>query len=185
MKLDRLDVHDRFEHFTKQSFDIGQNCQDIIDKRPFGDHPFYIFAHKRTIELDEKISLYNQDLQNSLVMGCGRKYFTLSDVPSARIIWQPRLTKPKAQSNSMLFKVSPNSDNVKVVWMIPAEELWEQYEKNKITQNKLICESIYAFKTDKARLEAKEPDDLDDKEIDAIYEDIALSAKRPQFNKII
>ncbi len=48
MKINRLDAHDRYEHLTKQSFDIGECCQDLIDKRPFGDHDFYIFAHART-----------------------------------------------------------------------------------------------------------------------------------------
>jgi hypothetical protein len=70
MKLDRLDVHDRYEHFTKQDFDIGECCQDLINKRPFGDYPFYIFAHTRTDD----------------------------DGVTKRLIWQPRLTKPKARA---------------------------------------------------------------------------------------
>jgi hypothetical protein len=36
MKVNRLDAHDRYEHFTKQSFNITDCCQDIINKQPFG-----------------------------------------------------------------------------------------------------------------------------------------------------
>ena len=67
MKLNRLETHDRYQHLTKQSFDIAECCQDLINQRPFGDHPFYIFAHPRTEE----------------------------DGVTKRLIWQPRLTKPK------------------------------------------------------------------------------------------
>lgn len=103
MKLNRLETHDRFEHFTRQSFDIAQTCQDIIDKRPFGDYSFYIFAHKRVIGEDERIAMYNEDLRMSLLdPNYIRMFQRLEDVPTARLIWQPRLTKPKAQSNSML-----------------------------------------------------------------------------------
>ena len=172
MKINRLDAHDRFEHFTKQSFDIGQTCQDMINQRPYGDHPFYIFAHKREIALDERISIFNQDLLNN-----PRQFKTLADVPTARLIWQPRLTKPKAQSNSMLFKAYPRSDNLKVIWMLPASELWDQFTQGKMTENKTVSESIYDFQNNKRKLEAPEDDDLSDTEIDRIYTEISMSKK--------
>lgn len=184
MKIKLIDAHDRFKHFTTQEFDIGKTCQDMIDQRPFGDVPFYIFAHKREIGMDERTSLYSQDFQQSLSLGTQRRYWTLADVPTHRIIWQPRLTKPKAQTNSMLFKAYPGSDNIKVIWIIPQEELWEQYAKGKLTENKIVVESIHAFRTDKEKLEAKEEDDLSDQEIDAIYTDISLSKRRPEFTKL-
>lgn len=171
MKINRLDAHDRFEHFTKQSFDIGKTCQDMIDQRPFGDVPFYIFAHKREIALDERISLFNQDLMKS-----PRQFKSLEEVPTARLIWQPRLTKPKAQTNSMLFKAYPGQDTLKVIWMLPAPELWDQYTKGKLTENKTISESIHDYKKNKGKLEAKEDDDLSDERIDAIYKSISTSA---------
>jgi len=172
MKLDRLETHDRYEHFTKQSFDIGKSCQDLIDQRPFGNHPFYIFAHKREIGLDERVAIYNQDLMNN-----PRQFKTLAEVPNARLIWQPRLTKPKAQTNSMLYKAYPGSDVLKVIWMIPSRELWEQYTQGKMTENKTICESIYDFQNNKGKLEAPEDDDLSDQEIDKIYTEISMSKK--------
>lgn len=62
--------------------------------------------------------------------------------------------------------------------MIPAPELWDQYTKGKITENETVCESIHLFKTDKAKLEAKEDDDLPDNKIDAIYKEICKNAQK-------
>lgn len=147
MKVDILDAHDRYQHFTKQSFDISECCEDLIKKKPFGDHPFYIFAHARTEE----------------------------DGVTKRLIWQPRLTKPKAQTNSMLFKAYPGTDMIKVIWMIPARELWGQFEYGKMTQNQTVIESIEAFRNNREKLEAKESDDLSDEAINLIYLEIAKS----------
>lgn len=148
MKINPLDAHDRFSHFTRQDFGIGANCQSLIDKRPFGDHPFYIFAHFRTAE----------------------------DGVTKILIWLPRLTKPKAQTNSMLFKAYPGTDTIKVIWIIPAPEMWQQYEKGKLTQNETIAQSIYDFNYHPKKLEAKEPDDLSDDEINAIYKELSRAA---------
>lgn len=149
MKIDILDAHDRYQHFTKQSFNISDCCQDLINKRPFGDHPFYIFAHARTDD----------------------------DGMTKRLIWQPRLTKPKAQTNSMLFKAYPGTDIIKVIWMIPAREMWDQYKKGNVTESSVVCESIHNFQNNREKLEAKEDDDLDDATIDQIYREISLTAK--------
>jgi len=150
MKINPLDAHDRLLHFTKQQFDIAECCQNLLDQRPFGHHPFYIFAHTRTHD----------------------------DGVRKRLIWQPRLTKPKAQSNSMLFKAYPTTDNIKVIWMIPDRALWKQFQKNFLTENKTICDSIQEFVYNRKKLEAPEPDDLNDAQIDSIYKEIAIAAKR-------
>ncbi len=155
MKLNRLETHDRMQHFTKQSFDIADCCQDLINQRPFGNHSFYIFAHTRTDD----------------------------DGVTKRLIWQPRLTKPKAQTNSMLFKAYPGTDNVKVIWILPAIELWSQYTEGKVTENKKVLESIDKFNNHRIQLESKEEDDLDDKSIDSIYRSLAQSAKMKKISK--
>lgn len=157
MKLDRLETHDRYQHFTQQAFSIGECCQDIINQRPFGNRAFYIFAHARTDD----------------------------DGVSKRLIWQPRLSKPKAQTNSMLFKAYPNSDRVKVIWMIPERTMWNQFKKGLICESTIVIESINAFEHNREQLEAKEHDDLDDKEIDAIYREISRSAKRPKPSPLV
>jgi len=167
MKINPLDAHDRYEHFTRKSFDISECCQDLINKRPFGDHPFYIFAHKRTLGMDERLKLFSAGT-----------YLNFAEVPTHTIIWQPRLTKPKAQTNSMLFKAYPGTDLIKVVWMIPARELWSQYTRGKMTENKTVCESIEAFQNDRNKLERKEDDDMTDEQIDAVYKEISTSASR-------
>lgn len=150
--LDRLETHDRFQELSKHGLDIAECCQNLIDQRPFGDHPFYIFAHLRTAE----------------------------DGVSKRLIWQPRLTKPRAQTNSMLFKAHPGTDIVKIIWMIPAREMWEQYEKGLITENKLVKESINAFRNDRNRLEEREEDDMTEEQINRVYTEIARHARRPK-----
>lgn len=148
MKINPLDAHDRLAHFQKQGLNISECCQDLINQRPFGDNPFYIFAHARTEE----------------------------NGASKRLIWQPRLSKPTAQTNSMLFKAYPGTDVIKIIWMIPAREMWEQFKKGKLTESQIVSESIYDFEHDRAKLEAKENDDLTDEQINKIYRDISAEA---------
>ena len=150
MKINPLDCHDRLLHFNKQNFRISECCDDLIKQRPFGNYPFYVFAHARTDD----------------------------DGVTKRIIWQPRLTKPKAQANSMLFKVYPGTDIIKDIWMIPAIEMWSMYEKGKITENQRVFESIQAFKHNRLALESPEEDDLPDERIDQIYKDLKVEANR-------
>jgi hypothetical protein len=167
MKISRTDAHDRFSFYQRQDFSIAECCQDLINKRPFGEHAFYIFAHARTLGLDEKVKLYSSG-----------KYMTLDEVPEKTIIWQPRLTKPKCESNSMLFKAYPGSDNIKVIWILPPREFWDQFKKGKMIENETIAISIHDYEHDKARLEAKEEDDLSDEAIDQIYKEISRSIKK-------
>lgn len=141
MKLNRLETHDRLLHFTKQHFDIAECCQDLIKQRPFGHHPFYIFVHPRTDD----------------------------DGIRKRLIWQPRLTKPLAQTNSMLFKGYPGSDYVKIIWMIPPREIWAQFEKGKMTENETVWNSIQDFIYRREELESPEHDDPTDQEVLKIY----------------
>jgi hypothetical protein len=150
MKINLLDAHDRLQTFQKQSLNISECCQDLINQRPFGDVPFYIFAHARTDD----------------------------DGVTKRLIWQPRLTKPKAQTNSMLFKAYPGKDIIKIIWMIPAREMWGQYQKGLLTESKMIAESIHDFQNDRHKIETPEPDDLSDAEIDNIYQLLSLEARR-------
>lgn len=167
MKINRGDAHDRFDFFRKQEFSIGDCCQNLINKRPFGDHPFYIFAHARTIGLDEKIKLYSSG-----------QYETLDKVPEKTIIWQPRLTKPKAQTNSMLFKAYSGTDVIKIIWIIPPPEMWDQYKKGNMTESETVCISIHDFEHNREQLEAREEDDLSDEAIDRIYREISAEANK-------
>jgi hypothetical protein len=153
MKLDRLETHDRYKVFTdktsEQAKTIGECVQDLVNQRPFGNVPFYIFTHARTED----------------------------DGVSKRLIHQPRLTRPKSQSNSMLFKVRPGSDIVKIIWMIPAIEMWGQYKKGNVTESEIVAWSIQQFETNRGALDAKDTDDLSDKEIDSIYTTLRQQAQ--------
>jgi hypothetical protein len=157
MKIDRLETHDRFVHFTRQQFDIGECCNEVIKNRPdeFGNQPFYIFAHTRTDE----------------------------DGTTQRLIWQPRLTRPKAQTNSMLFKAYPPGDTIKVIWIIPKRELWSNFTKGNICENKTVSDSIYDFQHNKKKLEQPDTEDLDDKAVERIYQSIARNLKSHEREK--
>jgi hypothetical protein len=180
MKIKRTDAHDRIIQFKKQGDYISQGCTDCIKNRPeeFGNLPFYIFAHKREIGLDERTSIYNQDLmmalQDPLQM---RKYWKVEDVPTHRYIWQPRLVKPTAQTNSMLFKAYPPTDKIKIIWIIPDRSMWGQYKKGNMTEQEDVSRSIHLFETNRKELEAKEEDDLSDEEVNRIYTEISQNAK--------
>jgi len=169
MKLDLFETHDRYEFFTKQDHSISECCQDLIDKRPFGNFPFYIFAHARTIDEYEKTKLWMSG-----------KYKNLQDLPSKVILWQPRLTKPKAQTNSMLFKTYPGTDRIDIIWMIPDRDLWPEYSKGKITQSDIVNESIHNFLHKREELEKPDPDDLPESKIESIYKEMALDKTRMQ-----
>lgn len=150
MKIQLLDAHDRLLDFNKKnSLDISECCENLVKQRPFGDHAFYIFAHARTDD----------------------------DGVTKRLIWQPRLTKPKAQTNSMLFKAYPDTDLIKVIWMIPDRAMWNQYKKGQLTQSSTISQSIYAFINGRDHLEKPESDDLSEAECCAVYEEIGRIAR--------
>ena len=163
MKINRLETHDRLLEFGKQSSLISYGCQQCIDNRPkeFKNYPFYIFAHKRELQLDERIAMYNEDLRRSILNPIWqREYQSMEQVPSARLIWMPRLTKPKAQENSMCFKAYPPGDNIRVIWMLPDIRLWDQYKKGTLLEHQLVRQSIHDFEHDKGKLEDQESDDL-------------------------
>lgn|ERR1051326_744367 len=150
MKINRLETHDRYEYFTNQSFNIDECVKNLTEQRPFGNHAFYIFAHARTDD----------------------------DGFTKRLIWQPRLTKPKAQTNSMLFKVFPGTEIIHVIWMIPDRMLWGQFKKGNVTDNKMVRESIFDFENNREKLEAPDPTDLNDVQINEIYRQIGLAAQK-------
>jgi len=167
MKIDRLETHDRYKEFLNQNTSISECCQDLINKAPFGIRPFYIFAHARTIGMDERFKLWSSG-----------QFGDFENVPEKTIIWQPRLTRPEPQINSMLFKAHPGTDIINIIWMIPQKELWNQYKKGNMTESCIVFNSIWNFLNNKGALEKPDDDDPSDEEATAIYRDIAIEAKR-------
>jgi hypothetical protein len=150
MKIDKLDAHDRLLEFNKKQFDINECAQDLLNKRPFGNYPFYIFAHPRTDD----------------------------DGVTKRLIWQPRLSRPLAQTNAMLFKGYPGTDLIKKIWMIPDRALWGEYKKGYLTESQFICECIHKFTFARHLLDISEEDDLPDWRINMIYSEISREANK-------
>ncbi len=139
MKINRLETHDRLQHFVKdQSANIFQGAEDCLKKNPDSlsiqeKSPYvYIFAHPRTND----------------------------DGVTKRMIWQPRLSIPEAQSNSYLFRALSNTDIIEVVWLLPPREMWSQYEKGNVTENAEVAWSIEMFKGCRSLLEKPHPDDM-------------------------
>lgn len=131
MKIDRLETHDRLLHFQKQSFEIPECIDNLIKSKPFGDHPFYIFCHPRTDD----------------------------DGVTKRYIYQPRITKPKAQTNSDLYKVYPGTDIIKIIWRIPPREMWDVYKHGNMFENPIIVRCCHLFDQDRDALQRPEDDD--------------------------
>ena len=165
MKLNKLETHDRLEHFVEDQWSkISEGCNDCLKKNPLAllmqdRSPYiYIFAHPRTHE----------------------------DGANKRLIWQPRLTKPLAQTNSYLFRAQSKTDNLEVCWLLPPEEMWGQYKKGNVTEHEIVSTSIDLYVNNRKRLEAPDPGDLPDSRIKSIYMEIAsiMEPKDPLMPKL-
>lgn len=138
MRLDRLETHDRLEHFIEDQKDIiAQGAEDCLKKNPDSlrlqekSHYIYIFAHPRTHD-------------NGV---------------DKRLLWQPRLIKPKAEPNSYLFRAQSNTDILEICWMIPPVELWGQYQKGNVCESNFCAWSIEQYTKNKNALERPFADD--------------------------
>jgi hypothetical protein len=148
MKIDRLETHDRYLHFIEdQSKTIWEGADECLKKNPLSlalqekSHYIYIFAHPRTSD----------------------------DGLTKRLLWQPRLSKPKAQTNSYLFRAQSGTDIIEICWLLPPTEMWEQYGKGKICESNWTAWSIEQFKKHKTELEKPYEDDWNDKQAKNIY----------------
>ena len=157
MKLNILETHDRLLHFKQdQAQNIFQGAEDCLKRNSLSlalqeRSPYvYIFAHPRTHD----------------------------DGVTKVMYWQPRLTKPEAQTNSYLFRAISHSDIMQICWLIPPTELWPQYEKGKVTQHETVIWSIDQFRTNKKNLEQKDPEDLSEERIKNIYQHIHIKNER-------
>lgn len=186
MKVTRTDAHDRLLQLQSQGDHISQGCMDCIANAPEEfTMPYYIFAHPRTIDIDERKAMYSQDVRECLMNpSLPRRFKSVEDTPSTRFIWMPRLTKPKAQTNSMLFKYYPGTDNIKVIWMIPDRSMWPAYQKGKMTESSMIGQSIFDFENNRSHLEDREPDDLCEEDVNRIYAMVSKNSYYKKFKPI-
>lgn len=149
MKLDRLETHDRLEHFKEdQALNIAKGAEDCLKRNKLSLSlqercPYiYLFAHPRTAE----------------------------DGVTKIMYWQPRLTKPEPQTNSYLFRATSKTDIVEVCWLLPPTEQWKQYKKGNVTEHETVIWSIEMFLNHKAELEKPDPRDLSDEATRLIYQ---------------
>lgn len=144
MKIKTHEAHDRLQHFQNQQEKMSQGIQDCIKNVPDSiKSPFYVLAHSRMVDIDEKVDLMCKGVDI---------------IPDERFIFQPRITKPKSSSNSYLFLCQKNTDIIQIIWMIPKIEYWEMYEPGKMTHNDIIWESIQNYKNKREQLNAPDPD---------------------------
>lgn len=153
MKLNLLETHDRLLHFKKdQRMTIQQGAEDCLKRNALSlaiqdKSPYvYLFAHPRTAD----------------------------DGVTKRMLWQPRLTKPYAQTNSYLFRAQSKTDIMEICWLLPPEETWEQFKPEKVTTNELVEWSINQYMNNRKQLESMHPDDLSDDRIREIMRTIAF-----------
>lgn len=148
MKVDRLETHDRLEHFVNDQWkNIAQGAEDCLFRNPDSlalqeRSPYiYIFAHPRTHD----------------------------DGINKRLLWQPRITRPKAQTNSYLFRATSKADVLMVCWCIPPKEMWGQYRKGNVCESNIVLWSINQFQYNRQELERPDPHDLPDERAREIW----------------
>jgi len=156
MKVSRLEAHDRLEHFkSDQSINIFHGAEECLKSNPdsliMHDYsPYvYLFAHPRTAE----------------------------DGVTKRMFWQPRLTRPEAQTNSYLFRAVSKTDMLEVCWLLPPKELWSQYQRGNIVHEPTVLWSINQFRFNKKQLEAPAHDDLVEEKVKSIYKMIVQNKR--------
>ncbi len=180
MKISRTETHDRLDHFLKDQRDvISQGVEDCLKKNPLSlamqdkSHYVYIFAHPRTLGMDEKMDLFSRG-----------GFDDFSKVPDKVMMWQPRLVRPGAQTNSYLFRAISHTDQLEICWMLPPREMWDQYKKGNLTENELVIWSIDQFTNHREKLELPLPDDLPESRVRDIYMEIAKDMSGKKFEMI-
>jgi hypothetical protein len=160
--IDRLETHDRLKEVIKtQEQNVFQGAEDCLKRNKLSlalqdRSPYiYIFAHPRTMEDGLTKALY----------------------------WQPRLTKPKSQTNSYLFRCLSHQDQIEVCWILPPREMWPEYDAGKITESDIVRWSIDMFVNHRFKLDQEYHDDLSDGEIKHIYKEIDLYFKHQKLGK--
>ena len=138
MKIDRLETHDRLEHFHDDQLDninkgILETKQNpmyiaIQDRSPY----VYVYVHARTAD----------------------------DGVTKKLLWQPRISRPLSTTNAMLFRCKSYSDEVEICWMIPPKEMWDQYKKGNLTEHNEVVRSINEFQNQKKKLDEPHPQDV-------------------------
>ena len=135
---------------NKIETDYLDMIKKMIEEKPFGKHPFYIFTFpKRTDDLIGVKTIYHQ----------------------------PRLTKPDPMPGTTLIKVNPNrEDEIRIIWILPGKESFNMYKKGKRFSDPIVYDSIQAYLKNPDLLTKPEPDDLTEDEIKDAYREKVKTA---------
>ena len=96
-------------------------------------------------------------------------------LPAIRFPRSPRLTKPKAQENSILVRCTPPKDELEIIWLLVDQGLESQSKKGNMTENEIVAVSTKLFKTDRGLLEKQEDGDVSEERAKEIYRQIAYN----------
>lgn len=156
--LTKGEALDSTVHWKENSeADWVNNLQDLIGKKPFGDHKFYVFMFVKRVD----------DFS-----GVKKMYM------------QPRLTKPEPVPGTTLLQVDPrNPGECKMIWTLPNENSFNLYAQGKMFSDQFVHECIDKFLNNPRELMKKEEGELSENEIREIYKAKA-KGKKPGFSKI-
>lgn len=153
MKINRLETHDRYQHLIQdQGLNIFQGAEDCLKRNELSlaiqeKCPYvYMYAHPRTAD----------------------------DGVTKRMIWQPRISKPKPQTNSYLFRAQSKTDIIEVCWLLPPREMWKQYRKGNIAESEVVLWSIGMFENNREGLELPHEDDISEENAKTIFRQILI-----------
>jgi hypothetical protein len=157
MKINVLETHDRYEHVIKDQWEaISKGAEDYLLRNPYSislqdKSPYiYIWAHARKTD----------DLRNE------------------RLLWQARLSRPKPDTNSFLFRALSKTDIIEVCWIIPKQEMWGQFEKGFVAESNICAWSIEMFKNHYELLAKSHPDDLEEEQGKKILQSVLNEHKQ-------
>jgi|SRR5690606_33428613 len=153
MKIDRLETHDRYQHFLgDQEKVIAEGASECLMRNPLSlalqDYsPYiYVYGHFRTHE----------------------------DGVTQRLIWQPKLCKPAPSPNTFLFRGLSGTDLLEPCWVLPKAELFEQFKDGTVIEgSEYIQWCIWMYKNKKKELGEPHKDDLSEEKQKEIWLKVA------------
>lgn len=117
--------------------------QDLIKKKPFGDHKFYVFMFVKRVDDSSGIK---------------------------KMYLQPRLTKPEPLPGTTLMQVDPKDPGTaKIIWTLPNENNFGLYQAEKMFGDPFVYECIQKYLKSPWELMKKEEGELREEEIREIY----------------
>lgn len=150
--LSKNDALDSTVHWKENSEADWVAClQDLIQKKPFGDHKFYVFMFVKRVD----------DLS-----GIKKMYM------------QPRLTKPEPLPGTTLMQVDPKDPGTaKMIWTIPNENTFGLYQSGKMFADQFVHECIEKYTKRPWELMKREEGELSENQIREIYKAKAKGIK--------